>query len=90
LSERPDFGDETPFETSDAGDSPNLYVGDAPLATVGPFENLPELPADLHEALEMFKLAILRHKLAGWRDVAAGDVLMALDGLRHLVLSPSM
>jgi hypothetical protein len=85
----PDFGDEpsVPFATDDAPPR-NLYVADAPLESIRPFENLPELPADLAEAMEMFKLSILRHKLDAWTHVAAEDVLLALDGLKHLVLAP--
>ncbi|MCA9100366.1 MAG: hypothetical protein R3C10_05500 [Pirellulales bacterium] len=53
------------------------------------FEQLGELPEDLFDALETFKLAILRHKMAGWSDVSADDVLDVLDALRQLVLAPS-
>ncbi len=53
---------------------------------VRPFESLSEeLPEDLQEALEMFKLAILRHKQAGWREASPDDVVAALEGLRRLV-----
>jgi len=63
----------------------------APVATApgaGPFERLAALPADLADALEGFKLAILRHKLSGWREVSLGDVLAALDALGQLAASP--
>jgi hypothetical protein len=50
---------------------------------------LPELPADLAEAFELFKLAILRHKLAGWTEISAADVCASLDWLRCLALSAS-
>jgi hypothetical protein len=56
---------------------------------VRPFEDLPALPADLHEAVEMMKLAIVNHKLAGWRDVRRDDVLAALGALKQLALAPS-
>jgi hypothetical protein len=55
----------------------------------GTFERLGELPADLSEALEAFKLAVIRHKLAGWHEVSRSDVLAYLDGLRELALAPS-
>ena len=54
-----------------------------------PFASLAELPADLADAFESFKLAILRHKLAGWSEVAREDVLGALDSLKGLALAPS-
>ena len=41
------------------------------------------------DAFESFKLSILRHKLAGWVDVAADDVLAALSALKQLVTAPS-
>jgi hypothetical protein len=56
---------------------------------VRPFESLPPLPEDLAEALEAFKLAILSHKLAGWRDVSRDDVLVALEALKQLALAPT-
>jgi len=56
---------------------------------VRPFENLPELPADLNEAFEAFKLAILNHKLSGWKDISCGQVITILEGLKLLALSPT-
>ena len=56
---------------------------------VRPFENLAELPNDVTEAFETFKLAILRHKMDGWRDVSRDDVLASLDALKNLALAPS-
>lgn len=53
-----------------------------------PFAHLVELPEDLAEAFESFKLAIVRHRLAGWRDAACDDVLAAIDALRELALAP--
>jgi len=54
-----------------------------------PFQHVAPLPGDLAEAMESFKMAILRHKLAGWRHVTAQDVVSALDALRALALAPS-
>ncbi|MBE6426783.1 MAG: hypothetical protein IJD43_15555 [Thermoguttaceae bacterium] len=48
------------------------------------FENLPQLPSDLEEAMEMFKLAILNHKLANWNQVTKEDVQLVLAALRQL------
>lgn len=48
------------------------------------FENLPPLPPDLDEAMEMFRLAILNHKLAKWAQVSKEDVLAVLEMLRKL------
>ncbi|HEX5446542.1 MAG TPA: hypothetical protein VFW87_22175 [Pirellulales bacterium] len=65
------------------------YPVDSPDAPVRPFANLAELPDDLTEAFESFKLAILHHKLAGWREVSRDDVLASLDSLKQLALAPT-
>ncbi|MDR2642268.1 MAG: hypothetical protein LBC74_05700 [Planctomycetaceae bacterium] len=49
--------------------------------------NTPKLPSDLAEATESFKVAILNHKLASWKDVNAETVLGCLDTLKALVTS---
>lgn len=74
-SEGADFGDE--------------QAASASPASVRPFENLPALPADLHEGFELFKLAILRHKMSQWSEVASADVLQSIKALEQLVLAPS-
>jgi hypothetical protein len=74
-------GEAADYETADGETSA------APL--VRPFEHLPELPDDVAEAFEGLKLAILRHKTDGWRDLSAGDMLTALDALKALVTAPS-
>jgi hypothetical protein len=56
---------------------------------VRPFEALPPLPADLNEAFELMKLAILAHKVSGWREIARSDVLSVLESLRQLALAPA-
>jgi hypothetical protein len=52
-----------------------------------PFASLPELPQDLADAFEAFKLAILHHKLAGWREVSCGEVVAVLEALKQLALT---
>ena len=47
------------------------------------------MPADLNEAFEMFKLAVISHKLAGWKDIALEDVLSILDALKQLARAPA-
>jgi hypothetical protein len=87
----PDFGDESlpgaSHGESAAYDAVDGETSAAPL--VRPFEHLPELPDDVAEAFEGLKLAILRHKSDGWRELAAGDMLAALDALKALVTAPS-
>jgi hypothetical protein len=67
-------------------DSPSIEK--RPTNKPAPFAHLAELPEDLGEAFESFKLAIVRHRLAGWREAAQEDVLAALDALRELALAP--
>ena len=57
---------------------------DQSIPFVRPFEDLPQLPADLHDAFESFKLAIIRHKAAEWRDITLDDLLASLDALKEL------
>ena len=92
YSQGPDFGDEPGDESAhgtafdaDATD----YPGAAGPPPSRPFEHLPELPPDLAEAFETFKLAILRHKVAGWTEVARDDVLATLDALGQFACAPS-
>ncbi|MDZ4821033.1 MAG: hypothetical protein SGJ20_18865 [Planctomycetota bacterium] len=95
LHEGPDFGD----DASAYGDSSSAD-GDADFGAehtdasslvtpVRPFAELPELPADLFDAVESFKLAILRHKSAEWKEVACEDVLNYLNALRALAMAPA-
>ena len=54
-----------------------------------PFENLGELPDDLAEAFDAFKLSILHHKQESWEQISRDDVLASLDALKELALAPS-
>jgi hypothetical protein len=92
AAEGPDFGDENDRASAGRGSDDPAIFGDASSGQtelVRPFENLPELPDDLTEAFESFKLAILRHKAEGWQQIALPDVLAALDSLKQLALAPS-
>ena len=61
---------------------------DEGVSPVRPLEHLPPLPADLGDAFDAFKLAIVRHRLQGWQEVRCEDVLVTLDALRQLTLAP--
>ena len=71
--ERSEFGD------SEAAGSSGAVSGGRP------FADLPELPDDLADAFDAFKLAILAHKTTGWDDVQPEQVLASLDALKKLV-----
>ena len=46
-----------------------------------------EFPADLAESLELLKVAILNHKLAGWKSISAEQVRRSLEDLRMLAVA---
>lgn len=88
--EGPDFGDEPEAAAGDT-DHTEYGVGDdqaQAIATVRPFENLAELPQDLADAFDAFKLAILRHKTDNWQQIKLADVLASLDSLKELAVAP--
>jgi hypothetical protein len=70
-----------PLDTADS------YAGDEP--PLRPFENLPSLPADLRDAFDGFKLAIIHHRISHWQEVRREDVLATLEALRQLTLAPA-
>jgi hypothetical protein len=47
------------------------------------------MPPDLNEAFELFKLAVISHKLGGWQDIALDEVLAILDALKQLAVAPT-
>jgi len=75
-----------------ADSPPSVISDDAATVAAGepvrPFEDVPELPQDLTEAVESMKLAIIHHRMSGWKDVYCDDVLAALNALRQLALAP--
>jgi hypothetical protein len=73
---------------SDESDSPTATSASSTATQVRPFESLPGLPEDLQEAMEMFKLSIVRHKLLGWDEISRDDLLACLDALRTLAMTP--
>jgi hypothetical protein len=89
--EGPDFGDDDGATARGDGASYVSAVDGEGTAVdlVRPFADLPALPDDLSEALDHFKLALLRHKTAGWEEVSRDVALQTLDALRALVLAPS-
>jgi hypothetical protein len=89
----PDFGDDDDADSTSKSrrrrdeESTATASGRSPSTTVRPFENLPDLPDDLADAFESFKLAILRHKATEWAEVPCDDVLHSLEALKQLALA---
>jgi hypothetical protein len=93
LHEGPDFGDESIRsglrEAAESRFDAPPWDDTASSPAPPPFADLPELPDDLTEAFENFKLAILRHKTGGWQEVSSSDVLHCLDSLKALATAPA-
>ena len=86
-SEAAPFDADASHVSADTSDTMET-VADAPAAPLTrPFESLPEMPADLKEAFELFKLAILSHKVSGWSEFSRDDVLSVLESLKQLALA---
>ena len=83
----PDFGDEEDVPRS----ARPGFDGDdqATVSFVRPFENLTDLPDDLADAFEAFKLSIITHKATNWTEISRDDVLSSLDALKALTLAPN-
>jgi hypothetical protein len=94
VNEGPDFGDEPnggdfDGQKNDDDDDVEHLEGSSTPSLVQPFAGLPDLPPDMTEALELFKLAIIRHKAGGWNEISPEAVIKALDGLKLLVTARS-
>lgn len=92
--EGPDFGDEDDADVEAAGtktdDGAHIYSQDEqPAPFVRPFENIPDLPEDVSESFESFKLCIIRHKADEWQQISREDMLSALESLKELTLAPA-
>jgi hypothetical protein len=82
--------DDAAAESGGTTSEPGLVDAEAAAAElVRPFAHLTELPSDLAKAFEDFKLAILRHKAAGWLETSPAEVMNSLDALKELVTAPS-
>lgn len=89
LAEGPDFGDDAYGAGGSSEDATSTEDDDVPWdddaeqrPSESPFARLPSLPVDLAEALEQFKLAIIRHRADSWAEVSQADVLQALEALK--------
>ena len=92
--EGPDFGDDETGAADRSQSEPGAAVyaddvGESTVEFVRPFADLKDLPEDLAEAFEAFKLAILHHKMTEWEEISREDVLASLEALKQLVVAPS-
>lgn len=96
--EGPDFGEtdqttshdsQSDSEAAAYAEEPGEGTADGTADFVRPFADLKQLPEDLAEAFEAFKLAILNHKMNQWDEISRDDVLAGLEALKKLVVAPS-
>lgn len=96
IAEGPDFGDEDTHSDDDpsriqSADSEmasgDPFTEDPSVERVNPFVSLGELPPDVSEAMEQFKLAIIRHRSASWIDIPQSKMLQAIEALRTFAQS---
>jgi hypothetical protein len=84
-----DYAEDDADDGEDEASGTREQLAAAAPTAVRPFQTLPNLPDDLAEAMESFKLSIVRHKLLGWDEISQDDMLACLDALRTLVLAPA-
>ncbi|MCL2305333.1 MAG: hypothetical protein FWC43_08325 [Planctomycetaceae bacterium] len=70
-------------KSAETDDSEILTTGEA----LTKLHTVKELPSDLSEAFEQLKVAILNHKLSGWKEVDKQQVLTCLTAMRTVVLA---
>ena len=93
VHEGPDFGDadEAPGKDSSAkasasdDDGTVAAIAADPEAKTRPFESFKDLPEDVIDALNAFKIAIISHRTAEWEEIPQEDMLELLDALKQLV-----
>ena len=71
-------------KTVETGDLEVLTDGEALTKLSATIKNL---PSDLSEAFEQLKIAILNHKLSGWKEIDKEHILTCLAAMRTVVLA---
>ncbi|MDR2441524.1 MAG: hypothetical protein LBE12_19350 [Planctomycetaceae bacterium] len=71
-------------KNSDGNNNCNTSTAELLTTTLKDFS---DIPSDLAESFEMLKIAILNHKLAGWKEVAPSILIKLLDTFKTLIHS---
>ncbi len=91
LAEGPDFGEEDLGSDGEAAvgvQSEDVAWSDADNESDmgNPFAGLPDLPPDVADALEQFKLCIVRHRASQWGDMSQKTMLDVLGALQQFAM----
>ena len=70
------------YDPSPSGQNGASQPHDPESKRPNPFESLGEFPQDVKDAVEQFKLCILRHRASEWQEITREDLISALDALR--------
>ena len=94
VHEGPDFGDEGDGKGEGKKSADGMTALSEPTDepeefTAKPFEAFTDLPEDVLDALNAFKIAIITHKTNEWEDVSRDDMMDLLDALKQLVRTTS-
>jgi hypothetical protein len=81
-SESESAEDDAPFDAEPTS-APSPAKARKPLSV-----DVDDLPSDLADAFEAFKLAIISQRRTGWRETTPDAVIECLDALRELALAP--
>jgi len=88
--EGPDFGDEDDYrdggkKSDTVGDKDaGADADDEDVPFNKPFESFKNLPDDVSDAANAFKIAIISHKATEWEEISREDTLGLLDALKQL------
>ena len=99
LPEGPDFGDEGEPSAADEeemqsadeawAEAEDQDTASVPVERVRPFEGLSDLPDDVLDAVENFKLLILKHRRSNWSELPQDHFVAALEALKQMALAPA-
>jgi hypothetical protein len=81
--ERPDFGEDPGNAEVDAEGRVSI-TSENRAAGVALFAAFEDLPDDVNDAAEDFKLCIIRHKADEWNEISQDNMLALLDALKQL------
>lgn len=86
--EGPDFGDDDDYreggKSEMAGNREAGAESDDDVPFSKPFESFKDLPDDVSDAANAFKVAIISHKAAEWEEIPREDMLGLLEALKQL------